>query len=172
MGSLIFPWKDVVYVCLILFLVLNNFVLLLMSFHITSADSYSRVTLFIYSFISVSVCSVACICLFACLPAYVSISFHYIHLVIICVRHTDAQKFVSFCLLVCRIGIQNVIYVDRNEDDKSNRRSSSSDWLNKYVCTIISMFFRRCHSTIHRRHKLLTVHCIVCMLVCVWVWEQ
>lgn len=77
MGSLIFPRKDVVYVCVcartlsILFLVFNNFVLLLVSFHLLIPTCLARLSYSIHLFIYFGLClfggGYLLICLFASL---------------------------------------------------------------------------------------------------------
>lgn len=101
----------------------------------------SRAISFIYSFISVSICSVACILLFAWLPVCVCVcvsnSFHYFPLVSF--RHTNMVFFLFAC--VPDHCIQNAIWVDRNEDDNSNSNSNnSSDWINMFE-QLLACFF-------------------------------
>lgn len=148
-------------VYLTLFFVFNNFVLLLLSFHLLL---YRLEVELLHSSISVSICSMVCIFLFACLCLRMW-AFHFI--IFISSSYVSMYHFVThipsffYCLLVW------AQYTKCHLCRQKRRRQQQQQWLNKYVCTIISMFFRRCHSTKHRRHKLSTVCC-----VCVCVWEQ
>lgn len=156
MGSLFYQAKT--YVCLSHpFFCFQQLCLVIAVVSFTFIPTWSRATSFIYFGFYLLYGVYFLICLL--MPAYVSISFHYFHLVVICF-HVSFRHTYSFFFIVClcELSTQNVIYVDKNEDDNN----SSSDWINMFVQLLACFFVDATVQNIVGTNFQLCVVC-VCM---------
>lgn len=87
-----------------------------------------------------------CICVFLvglCVCAYVSISYHYFHLIVICSVRCIILSHMRFFLLLLLFAVCECVgsVYKLTKRIQQLLQQQPWQWLNKYVCTIISMFF-------------------------------
>lgn len=141
MGSLIFPWKDVVYACLILFLVLNNFVLLLMSFHLlqptrTAELLYSSIHLFRSLFALWRVFAYLLVCLHMwAFRSIIFISSSYVFVI-----QTHKSSFLFVCLCAGSVYKMSFMSTETKTTKATDAAAAVTDWINMFV-QLLACFF-------------------------------